>query len=65
MRDLTPFRAEVRKALTLRGWHNPDLARATGYSTAYVSQIIGKGRCSVKACRAIAAALGIPQRYIL
>lgn len=37
MSDLTPFRAEVRKALTLRNWSNTDLARATGYSKNYIN----------------------------
>lgn len=61
MANFPLFRAEVKKALSLRNWRCRDLAKATGYSVSSVYNIMNGGRCSEKFARAITTVLDIPE----
>lgn len=58
-KTFTEWKAEVKKALALRGWTNKDLADATGYKHNYVCSITSGTQFSKAAIRKISDELGI------
>lgn len=58
--DKLIFKAEVRKQLVLHKWSYADLAKATGYTTKTITQMMhDDSRLSPAAMKKIAEALGI------
>lgn len=55
---------ERKAALVLKGIRQSDIARATGFSAAYVNDVIAGHRRSDEIERAIARAIGRPTREV-
>ncbi len=55
----TEWKAELKKALVLRGWSLKDLAESTGYQYQYVCAISAGTQFSKQAIRKISDELGI------
>lgn len=61
MTDYNSFRAEVKKALALRGWKYKELALATGYKVRTIEAFMCNCRVTDEVAQAIAKALDIPE----
>ncbi len=65
LRNFPLFRAEVRKALDLRGWGYEDLAEALGYKKNYIQHIMSGFGGSCYAAVRIAQELDIPRSLFM
>ena len=57
--SLTLFAAEIKKQLTIKGWKNADLAKATGYSVEAINKLTSGQRAGTKLINSVAKVLGI------
>ena len=57
--SLTLFAAEIKKQLTIKGWKNADLAKATGYSVAAINRLTSGQRAGTNLINSVAKVLGI------
>ena len=57
--SLTLFAAEIKKQLTIKGWKNADLAKATGYSVETINKLTSGQRAGTNLINSVAKVLGI------
>ena len=57
--SLTLFAAEIKKQLTIKGWKNADLAKATGYSVESINKLTSGQRAGTNLINSVAKVLGI------
>ena len=57
--SLKLFAAEIKKQLTIKGWKNADLAKATGYSIESINRLTSGQRASEKLINTVAKVLDI------
>ena len=57
--SLTLFAAEIKKQLTIKGWKNADLAKATGYSIESINRLTSGQRAGEKLINTVAKVLDI------
>ena len=57
--SLTLFAAEIKKQLTMKGWKNADLAKATGYSVEAINKLTSGQRAGTNLINSVAKVLGI------
>ena len=57
--SLTLFAAEIKKQLTIKGWKNADLAKATGYNVAAINKLTSGQRAGTNLINSVAKVLGI------
>ena len=53
------FVAEMKKQLTIKGWKNADLAKATGYSIESINRLTSGQRAGEKLINTVAKVLDI------
>ena len=53
------FTAEIKKQLTIKGWKNADLAKATGYSVEAINKLTSGQRAGTNLINSVAKVLGI------
>ena len=64
--SMDTFGEWINGQLTLRGWSQADLARATGMDSAVISNLINNRRgAGADSCKAIASALKIPPEIVM
>lgn len=57
--SLRLFAAETKKQLTIKGWKNADLAKATGYSIESINRLTSGQRAGEKLINTVAKVLDI------
>ena len=57
--SLKLFAAEIKKQLTIKGWKNADLAKATGYSIESINRLTSGQRSGEKLINTVAKVLDI------
>ena len=55
--SLKLFAAEIKKQLTIKGWKNADLAKATGYSIESINRLTSGQRAGEKLINTVAKVL--------
>ena len=57
--SLKLFAAEIKKQLTIKGWKNADLAKATGYSIESINRLTSGQRAGEKLINTVAKVLDL------
>ena len=57
--SLKLFAAEIKKQLTIKGWKNADLAKATGYSIESINKLTSGQRAGENLINTVAKVLDI------